>query len=129
MSIRALNDRTRSPERFTDTVGILDSWADGVLCVTRRNGETRTDPRRTRWSRGKVVPMTPARRRGPAAGVRELQETASRGWPAPETGRLGGWTLRPPARLHRPRQLGPAAGLIPGLPLPPRWTVSPPGTR
>ncbi|GAA2924911.1 GNAT family N-acetyltransferase [Streptomyces thioluteus] len=116
VSIRALNDRTRSPERFTDTVGILDSWADGVLCVTRRNGET-VRIAEDAVVAGKVVPMTPARRRGPAAGVRELQETASRGWPAPETGRLGGWTLRAAggftARANSVLPLGDS-----GLPLP-----------
>ncbi|GAA0391241.1 GNAT family N-acetyltransferase [Streptomyces luteireticuli] len=116
VSIRALNDRTRSPERFTDTVGMLDSWSDGVLCVTRRNGET-VRIAEDAVVAGKVVPMTPARRRGPAAGVRELQETAARGWPAPETGRLGGWTLRAAggftARANSALPLGDS-----GLPLP-----------
>ncbi len=62
--------------------------------ITRRGGET------VRLAEGdlvaaKVIPAAPARRRGvPAATVRELQETAARGWPAPETARLGEWTLR-----------------------------------
>lgn len=44
---------------------------------------------------GKVIPREPARRRGiPSAGARELQEVAARGWPAPETERLGEWLLR-----------------------------------
>ncbi|MBH1935648.1 GNAT family N-acetyltransferase [Streptomyces sp. AV19] len=116
VSIRALNDRTRSPERFTDTVGVLDSWENGVLCVTRRNGMT-VRIAEDAVVAGKVVPMTPARRRGPAATVRELQETAARGWPAVETARLGGWTLRAAggftARANSALPLGDS-----GLPLP-----------
>ncbi|ARZ68077.1 acetyltransferase [Streptomyces albireticuli] len=80
-------------ERFTDTVGLLDSWEDGVLRITRRTGETIRIDEATLVA-GKVVPAAPARRRGPATSARELQEVAARGWPARETGRLGDWTLR-----------------------------------
>ncbi|GAA0478398.1 GNAT family N-acetyltransferase [Streptomyces sp. NPDC046215] len=93
VSVRRLNDSGRSAERFTDTVGVLDSWSGGVLRITRRNGETVEVPEASLVA-GKVVPAAPARRRGPATSVRELQEIATRGWPARETGRLGGWTLR-----------------------------------
>ena len=57
---------------------------------------------------GKIVPDAPARRRGvPVTTVRELVEVAARGWPAVETERLGGWTLRASAP-ERPGS--PAAG-------------------
>lgn len=116
VSVRHLNASGTSPERFTDAVGMLDSWEDGVLRITRRNGETVEIPESTLVA-GKVVPMTPARRRGPAATLRELQETASRGWPPRESERLGDWTLRAAggftARANSVLPLG-----DPGLPLP-----------
>ncbi|RLU99399.1 GNAT family N-acetyltransferase [Streptomyces griseocarneus] len=93
VSVRRLADFGRSSERFTDTVGVLDSWSDGVLRITRRNGET-VVIQESSLVAGKVVPAVPARRRGPAATVRELQEAAGRGWPARENATLGGWTLR-----------------------------------
>ncbi|GHF68891.1 N-acetyltransferase [Streptomyces mashuensis] len=91
--MRRLNDTPGSPERFTDVVGVLTSWEGGVVRITRRNGETVAFPE-TALVAGKTVPAAPARRRGPAATARELQETAARGWPAPDTEPLGGWTLR-----------------------------------
>ncbi|MGW1199950.1 GNAT family N-acetyltransferase [Streptomyces sp. NPDC002536] len=116
VSVRRLNDSVRSPERFTDTVGELVSWEGGVLRITRRTGETIEIPERALVA-GKVVPAAPPRRRGPAATVRELQETAARGWPARETERLGDWTLRAAggftARANSALPLG-----SPGLPLP-----------
>ncbi|WP_171170837.1 GNAT family N-acetyltransferase [Streptomyces sp. I05A-00742] len=116
VSVRALNDRRTSPERFSDAVGTLDSWTDGVLRITRRDGRTVEVPEDALVA-GKVVPAAPARRRGPAASARELQETAARGWPATETGRLGDWTLRAAggftARANSALPLGGS-----GLPLP-----------
>ncbi|MEU7167874.1 GNAT family N-acetyltransferase [Streptomyces morookaense] len=116
VSVRRLNDSARSPERFTDTVGELVSWEGGVLRITRRTGETVEIPEASLVA-GKVVPAAPPRRRGPAATVRELQETAARGWPARETERLGEWTLRAAggftARANSVLGLG-----SPGLPLP-----------
>lgn len=116
VSVRRLNDSVRSPERFTDAVGELVSWEGGVLRITRRTGETIEIPERTLVA-GKVVPAAPPRRRGPAATVRELQETAARGWPARETERLGDWALRAAggftARANSALGLG-----SPGLPLP-----------
>ncbi|PSJ25110.1 GNAT family N-acetyltransferase [Streptosporangium nondiastaticum] len=97
VSVRRLNPSGGAPggsaERFTDTVGVLTSWEGGVLRITRRTGEIVTFDE-TALVAGKVVPAAPPRRRGPAATVRELQETAARGWPALETARLGDWTLR-----------------------------------
>ncbi|WP_165988066.1 GNAT family N-acetyltransferase [Streptomyces sp. YIM 98790] len=79
---------------FTDTVGVLTSWTDGVLCVTRRDGVTVRIPE-SALAAGKVVPPVPARRRGmPSATVRELTRVAARGWPAPDSERLGGWLCR-----------------------------------
>ncbi|WP_370421215.1 GNAT family N-acetyltransferase [Streptomyces sp. QH1-20] len=116
VSVRLLNDRERSPERFTDVVGVLASWDHGVLRITRRNGET-VEVKESALVAGKVVPDAPARRRGPATSTRELQEVAARGWPARETGRLGDWTLRAAggftARANSALPLGDC-----GLPLP-----------
>ncbi|MEV0372981.1 GNAT family N-acetyltransferase [Streptomyces sp. NPDC050636] len=78
---------------FTDTVGVLTSWDAGVLSITRRNGEC-VEIDESLLVAAKVVPAEPARRRGPAADARELQEVAARGWPALETERLGDWALR-----------------------------------
>ncbi|ARQ68762.1 GNAT family N-acetyltransferase [Streptomyces marincola] len=94
VSLRSLTEPGDSAGRFTDTVGVLTAWADGVLHVTRRDG------RSVRLSAsalvaGKVVPATPARRRGlPAADVAELTAAGVRSWPAPRTERVGDWLLR-----------------------------------
>ncbi|MFC5718843.1 GNAT family N-acetyltransferase [Streptomyces gamaensis] len=64
-----------------------------MLRITRRTGEV-VEIAESGLVAGKVVPPAPARRRGPAATVRELQEVAARGWPATESERLGEWTLR-----------------------------------
>ncbi|MFF7730983.1 GNAT family N-acetyltransferase [Streptomyces sp. NPDC008001] len=120
VSVRRLNpsvgSSAGSAERFTDTVGVLTSWEGGVLRITRRTGEIVTFAESSLVA-GKVVPGAPPRRRGPAATVRELQETAARGWPARETERLGAWTLRAAggftSRANSVLPLG-----APGLPLP-----------
>ncbi|MGW1376742.1 GNAT family N-acetyltransferase [Streptomyces sp. NPDC002446] len=78
---------------FTDVVGVLTSWNEGVLSITRRSGEC-VRVGESSLVAAKVVPATPPRRKLPAAGARELQEVAARGWPAIETERLGEWTLR-----------------------------------
>jgi GNAT superfamily N-acetyltransferase len=93
VSVRSLTGSGDAGAAFTDTVGVLTSWTDGVLSITRRGGQgVRIEE--SALVAGKVVPAEPARRRGPAAGVRELVEVAARGWPAVETARLGGWRLR-----------------------------------
>ncbi|MEV4501717.1 GNAT family N-acetyltransferase [Streptomyces klenkii] len=120
VSVRRLNpsggSSAGSAERFTDTVGVLTSWEGGVLRITRRTGEIVTFGEDALVA-GKVVPAAPPRRRGPATTVRELQETAARGWPALETARLGDWTLRAAggftARANSALPLGAC-----GLPLP-----------
>ncbi|SFB90505.1 Acetyltransferase (GNAT) family protein [Streptomyces aidingensis] len=65
-----------------------------MLSITRRDGETVRIPEASLVA-GKTVPAAPARRRGqPAAGVRELTGVAARGWPAPDSERIGGWLCR-----------------------------------
>ncbi|WP_407287824.1 GNAT family N-acetyltransferase [Streptomyces sp. BP-8] len=78
---------------FTDAVGVLTSWDQGVLSITRRSGEC-VRIEESSLVAAKVVPAAPARRKVPSAGARELQQVAARGWPAVETERLGEWTLR-----------------------------------
>lgn len=89
----AENDGTRPV--FTDTIGLLTSWSDGVLMITRRDGETVHIAESTLVA-GKVVPPAPARRRSrpPRDEPGELREVTARGWPATETEHLGGWLLR-----------------------------------
>lgn len=94
VSVRSLTAAGERLGRFTDTVGILTSWTGGVLGITRRDGE-HVEIEEASMVAGKVVPRTPARRRGiPSASVPELMAVGARGWPAAETGRLGEWTLR-----------------------------------
>ncbi|MFE7295048.1 GNAT family N-acetyltransferase [Streptomyces sp. NPDC057579] len=93
VSVRRLTGARSGEPAFTDAVGVLTSWNDGVLSITRRGGEcVRIDE--SSLVAAKVVPAAPARRKVPAATVRELQTVAARGWPAIETERLGEWTLR-----------------------------------
>lgn len=80
-------------EKFTDTVGVLTSWDDGVLLITRKGGESVRIPESSLVA-GKTVPAAPARRRGPAASYEELAHVASRAWRPVESERLGGWELR-----------------------------------
>lgn len=94
VSVRSLTAAGERLGRFTDTVGILTSWTGGVLGITRRDGE-HVEIEEASMVAGKVVPRTPARRRGiPSASVPELMAVGARGWPAAETEPLGEWTLR-----------------------------------
>ncbi|MEU3513423.1 GNAT family N-acetyltransferase [Streptomyces longwoodensis] len=93
VSVRRLNDGGADDATFTDTVGVLTSWDDGVLVITRRDGEVVRVPERSLVA-GKVVPAAPARRRGPAASYEELARVSARAWPPVERERLGGWELR-----------------------------------
>jgi ribosomal protein S18 acetylase RimI-like enzyme len=103
---------------FTDTVGVLASWDAGVVSVTRRTGETVRIPESSMVA-GKVVPAAPARAgaRVPAVTDEELDELGSRAWPATETARLGGWTLRAAGGFTRRANSVLVAG-DPGMPLP-----------
>jgi GNAT superfamily N-acetyltransferase len=79
--------------KFTDTVGVLTSWDDGVLVITRKDGEVVRVPESSLVA-GKVIPAAPARRRGPAASYEELAHVTARAWRPVESERLGEWELR-----------------------------------
>ncbi|MGW2719522.1 GNAT family N-acetyltransferase [Streptomyces sp. NPDC001492] len=100
VSVRRLIEPARPEEKFTDTVGVLTSWDDGVLLITRKDGESVRIPESALVA-GKVVPTAPARRRGPAASYEELAHVASRAWRPVESERLGGWELRAAAGFTR----------------------------
>ncbi|GAA3743153.1 GNAT family N-acetyltransferase [Streptomyces tremellae] len=93
VSVRRLTGASDGSEKFTDTVGVLTSWNDGVMLVTRRSGEAVAIDESSLVA-GKVVPDTPARRRGPAATRAELAAVAARAWQPVESEPLGGWRLR-----------------------------------
>ncbi|MFI0774951.1 GNAT family N-acetyltransferase [Streptomyces sp. NPDC021212] len=93
VSVRMLTDDLSGPDKFTDVVGVLTSWTEGVLHITRRTGES-VRIEESSLVAGKVVPAAPARRRGPAANARELDRVAARGWPPATSERLGDWELR-----------------------------------
>ncbi|MER7740087.1 GNAT family N-acetyltransferase [Streptomyces sp. NPDC096538] len=93
VSVRSLIEHGPSGEKFGDTVGVLTSWDNGVLRITRKSGESVRVAESTLVA-GKVVPAAPARRRGPAASYEELARIAARGWRPVESERFGGWELR-----------------------------------
>lgn len=98
--MRRLSDPGDTIEKFTDTVGVLTSWDDGVLLITRKSGESVRIPESSLVA-GKVVPAAPARRRGPAASYAELAQAAARAWRPVESERLGEWELRAAAGFTR----------------------------
>ncbi|MGW5971424.1 GNAT family N-acetyltransferase [Streptomyces sp. NPDC055186] len=100
VSVRSLIEHGPPGERFTDTVGVLTSWDDGVLRITRKNGESVRIPESSLVA-GKAVPHAPARRRGPAASYEELARVAARAWRPVESERLGDWELRAAAGFTR----------------------------
>ncbi|MEU6557369.1 GNAT family N-acetyltransferase [Streptomyces sp. NPDC046915] len=93
VSVRRLSEVEAPTEKFTDTVGVLTSWDNGVLLITQRDGRSVRIPESALVA-GKVVPAAPARRRGPAASYAELAHVASRAWRPVESERLGEWELR-----------------------------------
>ncbi|MCQ4211435.1 GNAT family N-acetyltransferase [Streptomyces longispororuber] len=93
VSVRRVSEDGPAGRKFTDTVGVLTSWDEGVLLVTRRTGE-RVAIEETTLVAGKVVPAEPARRRGPSATYAELARVSSRAWQPVESERLGAWELR-----------------------------------
>ncbi|MCL8015451.1 GNAT family N-acetyltransferase [Streptomyces sp. AS02] len=116
VSVRRLSDLGASGEKFTDTVGVLASWDDGVLLITRKSGESVRIPESSLVA-GKVVPAAPARRRGPAASYEELAHVATRAWRPVESERLGEWELRAASGFTRRANSALPLG-DPGLPLP-----------
>ncbi len=100
VSVRCLSGAASMGDKFTDTVGVLTSWDDDVLVITRKSGESvRVDV--SSLVAGKVVPPAPARRRGPAASYAELARVAARAWRPVESERLGAWELRAAAGFTR----------------------------
>ncbi|MYV70601.1 GNAT family N-acetyltransferase, partial [Streptomyces sp. SID2131] len=71
VSVRYVTDSGEAGGMFTDAVGVLTSWDDGVLLITRRSGEG-VRIAESSLVAGKVVPAAPARRRGPSATFPEL---------------------------------------------------------
>jgi N-acetylglutamate synthase len=93
VSVRQTTGSAAPGAKFTDTVGLLTSWDDDVLLITRRGGEAVRVP----WASvvaAKVVPDAPARRTGPAASDEELVRACARAWQPVESEPLGGWLLR-----------------------------------
>ncbi|MGI5410999.1 GNAT family N-acetyltransferase [Streptomyces chartreusis] len=116
VSVRRRHDPATEGEKFTDTVGVLASWDDGVLLITRKSGETVHIPEASLVA-GKEVPPAPARRRGPAASYEELARVSARAWRPVESERLGEWELRAAAGFTRRANSALPLG-DPGLPLP-----------
>ncbi|MGW2380286.1 GNAT family N-acetyltransferase [Streptomyces sp. NPDC001658] len=121
VSVRRSTEPGSTHEKFTDTVGVLTSWDDGVLLITRRDGQSVRIPESALVA-GKVVPTEPARRRGPAASYRELARVASRAWRPVESERLGEWELRAAGGFTRRANSVLPLG-DPGLPLDEALTV------
>ncbi|WP_446046899.1 GNAT family N-acetyltransferase [Streptomyces olivaceus] len=115
VSVRRLREPGVTDEMFTDTVGVLTSWTDGVLLITRKSGES-VRVAESSLVAGKVVPSAPARRRGPAASFRELTRTTARAWRPVESEWLGEWELRAAAGFTRRANSVLPLG-DPGLPL------------
>ncbi|MFC8388596.1 GNAT family N-acetyltransferase [Streptomyces sp. NPDC057238] len=93
VSVRSLIEHGPPGEKFTDTVGVLTSWDNGVLRITKKSGES-VRIAESALVAGKVVPSAPARRRGPAASYEELARVSARAWRPVESERLGEWELR-----------------------------------
>lgn len=121
VSVRRLGEPGVTHEKFTDTVGVLTSWDDGVLLITRRDGQSVRIPESSLVA-GKIVPPAPARRRGPAASYEELARVAARAWRPVESERLGAWELRAASGFTRRANSVLPLG-EPGLPLDEALTV------
>ncbi|MET7756170.1 GNAT family N-acetyltransferase [Streptomyces sp. NPDC005389] len=93
VSVRYVTDSAAAGEKFTDAVGVLTSWDNSVLLITRKSGECVRIAESTLVA-GKIVPAAPARRRGPSATFPELARATARAWRPVESEMLGEWTLR-----------------------------------
>ncbi|MFD7917056.1 GNAT family N-acetyltransferase [Streptomyces sp. NPDC059752] len=100
VSVRRVEAVVSGSPEFTDTVGVLTSWDQGVLLITKKDGQS-VRISESSLVAGKIVPPAPARRRGPAASFEELSRVAARAWQPLESERLGGWTLRAAAGFTR----------------------------
>ncbi|WP_189835777.1 GNAT family N-acetyltransferase [Streptomyces zaomyceticus] len=93
VSVRYVTESPAAGARFTDAVGVLTSWDNSVLLITRKSGESVRIAESTLVA-GKAVPAAPARRRGPSATFPELARATARAWQPVESEALGEWTLR-----------------------------------
>ncbi|MEU8435080.1 GNAT family N-acetyltransferase [Streptomyces sp. NPDC029216] len=100
VSVRRVQEGVGGSPAFADAVGVLTSWTEGVLTITRRDGVS-VHIAESSLVAGKVVPAAPARRRGPAASFEELARVTARAWQPLESEPLGGWTLRAAAGFTR----------------------------
>ncbi|MFD7557529.1 GNAT family N-acetyltransferase [Streptomyces sp. NPDC059835] len=100
VSVRRTEGDVGGSPQFTDTIGVLTSWDQGVLLITRKSGES-VRIAESALVAGKVVPPAPARRRGPATSFEELSRVAARSWQPLESEPLGEWTLRAAAGFTR----------------------------
>ncbi|MFG2710125.1 GNAT family N-acetyltransferase [Streptomyces goshikiensis] len=93
VSVRRVDLKRGRPPEFSDAVGVLTSWNEGVLVITQKNAKT-VRIAESSLVAGKIVPPAPARRRGPAASFEELARITARAWVPLESEPLGGWVLR-----------------------------------
>ncbi|MFE3680007.1 GNAT family N-acetyltransferase [Streptomyces griseus] len=93
VSVRRRTEGGGTGAQFTDVVGVLTSWNNDVLSITRKSGES-VHIVESSVVAGKVVPAAPARRRGPAASFGELAVVTARAWQPVESEALGDWRLR-----------------------------------
>ncbi|MFI7237018.1 GNAT family N-acetyltransferase [Streptomyces cyaneofuscatus] len=115
VSVRRRSEGSGAGVEFTDTVGVLTSWDDGVVAVTPKSGES-VHIVESALVAGKVVPAAPARRRGPAASFAELAAVTARAWQPVESEPLGEWRLRAAGGFTRRANSALPLG-DPGLPL------------
>lgn len=115
VSVRRRPEGEGAGAEFTDTVGVLTSWNDGVVSITRKSGES-VHIVESSLVAGKVVPAAPARRRGPAASFRELAAVTARAWQPVESEPLGEWRLRAAGGFTRRANSALPLG-DPGMPL------------
>ncbi|MGW1440135.1 GNAT family N-acetyltransferase [Streptomyces griseus] len=93
VSVRRRTESGGTGAQFTDVVGVLTSWNNDVLSITRKSGES-VHIVESSLVAGKVVPAAPARRRGPAASFGELAVVTARAWQPVDSEALGDWRLR-----------------------------------
>ncbi|WP_097870515.1 GNAT family N-acetyltransferase [Streptomyces sp. rh34] len=115
VSVRRRTDGGGAGAEFTDVVGVLTSWDNGVLSITRKSAES-VHIMESSVVAGKVVPAAPARRRGPAASFVELASVTARAWQPVESEALGDWRLRAAGGFTRRANSALPLG-DPGLPL------------
>jgi ribosomal protein S18 acetylase RimI-like enzyme len=115
VSVRRRTDGGGTGAEFTDALGVLTSWDNGVLSITRKSGDT-VHIVESSLVAGKVVPAAPARRRGPAASFEELAAVTARAWQPVESEALGDWRLRAAGGFTRRANSALPLG-DPGLPL------------